>query len=74
MAAHGYLLFRSKYIPQILSGFYLFAAVVIFVCSFLLVIFPGTKGIISPAYVIPDLFAELIVALWLLFKGIKIPR
>ena len=74
MAVHGYLLFKSKYIPQILSGFYLFAALVIFICSFLLIIFPGAEEVISPAYVVPDFFAELIVALWFLFKGIKMPR
>lgn len=71
MAVHGYLLFKSNYIPQVLSGFYLFAALVILISCFVIIIFPDTASIISPAYIIPDFFSELFVALWFLFKGIK---
>jgi hypothetical protein len=73
MLVHGYLLFKSKYVPGILSGLYFFASVVLLISAFTLIVFPKAAEIISPAFVLPDFVAELSFALWLTFKGVKIP-
>ena len=71
MGVHGYLLFKSKYIPRILSSLYLFAAILLLLSSFALIIFPKIDAVISPAYILPDFVAELLLGLWLSIKGVK---
>jgi hypothetical protein len=74
MVVHGYLLFRSKYVPRILSGLYFFAAIVLLLSAFILIVFPKAAAVISPAFILPDFVAELSFALWLTFKGVNIPQ
>jgi len=73
MITHGYLFLKSNYIPRILSGLYVFAAAVLLVGTFSLIVFPGITASIFPAYIIPDFLAELFLGLWLSIKGVKIP-
>jgi Domain of unknown function (DUF4386) len=70
---HSWLLYRSRYIPRIISGLYLFACVEMFLCCFTFIIFPKTRSVLDPAFVVPDAFAELAAALWLALKGAKLP-
>jgi len=70
---HSWLLFKSRYIPRILSGFYLFCCAEMLIFCFLFLIFPTFSKVIGWWYVFPDFFAELFTALWLAFKGAKIP-
>ena len=70
---HSWLLYRSRYIPRIISGFYLFACIEMLLCCFLFIIFPGTRGVLDPAFIVPDALAELSAALWLALKGADIP-
>ena len=72
-AVHSYLLFRSAYIPKVLSGLYMFAAVQLLLSSFAFLIFPHLATLLGFSAFIPDLMAELSTALWLAFKGVNIP-
>lgn len=72
-AIHSYLLFKSRYIPQILSALYLFVVLQMLLCCFAIIIFPHLSDTLGLWWVMPDFFVELSVALWLAFKGAKIP-
>jgi hypothetical protein len=73
-AVHSYLLWKSRYIPRILSGSYLAVAVLIVACCFAIIVFPSLDAIIDPWFIVPDFVVELLVALWLTIKGANIPR
>ena len=66
---HSWLLYRSRYIPRIISGLYLFACVEMLLCCFTFLIFPMSRAMLDPAFVVPDAVAELSAALWLAVKG-----
>lgn len=66
-----YLFFKSKYIPSIISVFGMFASVMVTVVSFTTLIFPGHSGVIQLGW-IPIFIAEITLAFWLLFKGLKL--
>lgn len=72
-SVHSYLLWKSKYIPRILSGAYLAVAVMILIGGFAIMMSPAIDAVIDPWFVFPDLPVELAVALWLAIKGAKIP-
>jgi len=55
---HSWLLYRPGYIPQVISGLYLFASIEMLLCCFTFLIY---------------FFAELSAALWLAFKGVRLP-
>ena len=69
---HSYLLLKSRYIPRILSGLYLFVTVQLLLSTLAFLIFPKLTLLISFPAFIPDLVAELSTALWLAFKGAKV--
>jgi hypothetical protein len=52
---------------------YLFASVEMLLCCVTFIIFPNTRAVLDPAFLVPDFFAELAAALWLAFKGAKLP-
>jgi len=70
---HSWLLYKSAYIPRIISGLYLFASVEMLLCCFAFVIFPAARAVLDPAFLVPDFLAELSAALWLALKGAKLP-
>jgi hypothetical protein len=72
-SVHSYLLWKSGYIPRVLSGAYLAVAAMILVGGFAIMISPAIDALIDPWFVFPDLPVELAVALWLAIKGAKIP-
>jgi Domain of unknown function (DUF4386) len=69
---HSWLLYRSKYIPRLISGLYLFSCVEMLMCCLAFIIFPNIRTWLDPAFVVPDFIAELSVALWLALKGVRI--
>lgn len=73
-SVHSYLLYKSGYIPRILSGLYFFGAVWLLLCCFGFVVVPDSMRLLDTAFIVPDFFAELLVALWLTCKGAKIPQ
>ncbi|HEX4007039.1 MAG TPA: DUF4386 domain-containing protein [Acidobacteriaceae bacterium] len=72
-AIHSYLLWKSEYIPKLLSISYLAIALVILVGCSAMLIFPAVEAVIDPWFVLPDLPIELAVALWLMIRGANIP-
>ena len=66
---HSWLLYKSRYIPRIISGLYLFSCIEMLVCCFVFILFPGMRGVLDPAFLVPDIIAELSAALWLAWKG-----
>jgi hypothetical protein len=70
---HSWLLYRSRYIPRIISGLYLFACIEMLLCCFTFLIFPKIREVLDPAFVVPDAIAELSAALWLAIKGVRLP-
>jgi hypothetical protein len=68
-----YLLFKSKYVPQLLSGFGIFSYSLIFICSCIniLGVIPSTSLLsnIEMICFAPSCLFELIIGLWLLFKN-----
>lgn len=70
---HSWLLYRSRYIPRVISGLYLFCCIEMLFCCFLFILLPSTRAVLDPAFVVPDFFAELAAALWLALKGVKLP-
>jgi Domain of unknown function (DUF4386) len=70
---HSWLLWRSGYIPKVISGLYLFASVEMLLCCFAFLVFPMSRAVLDPGFLVPDIFAELSAALWLAFKGVKLP-
>jgi hypothetical protein len=71
-ATHSYLLWRSGYIPRVLSVAYLVVSAVILVSCSAIVIFPSLDPLIDPWFILPDFVVELLVALWLVIKGATI--
>jgi len=65
-----YLFLKSKYIPATISVFGIFASVMVTIVGFGILIFPNHSGIIQLGW-IPMLIAEIILAYWLLVKGLK---
>jgi hypothetical protein len=70
---HSWLLWRSGYIPKVISGLYLFASVEMLLCCFAFLVFPMSRAVLDPGFLVPDFFAELSAALWLAFRGVKLP-
>ena len=71
-AAHSVLLWRSGYIPKVLSGAYLIVAVAIFLGCLVEALSPATGRVIDPWFVLPDLPVELAVGLWMAFRGARL--
>ncbi len=67
------LLYKSRYIPRVISGLYLFSAIEMLLCCFAFITFPRTRAVLDPAFLVPDFFAELSAALWLAIKGATLP-
>jgi hypothetical protein len=71
-----YLLFKSNYVPRILAGFGIFSYLSILIYAFIKILVANTAtdllGDIELICYSPSILFELIIGLWLLFKGIKV--
>jgi hypothetical protein len=70
----GYLIFKTGYLPKILGVLMAIAGVSYLVNSFALLLAPPLASAMFPAILIPAFVAELSLALWLIFKGVNLPR
>ena len=70
---HSWLLYRARYIPQIISALYLFSCIEMFLCCFAFLVFPEIRPNVDPWFLVPDVVAELSAALWLALKGARLP-
>lgn len=67
----SYLLFKSGYFPKIIGILFFVAGVCYLTNSFALLIAPQFSHI---AILAPCLIAELFFSLWLIFKGVNLPK
>ena len=68
-----YLLFRSTYIPKILSGVGLFGSALVPIICLGSLMWPQHANMLQRGWA-PIGLAEVLVGLWLLFKGINLQR
>ena len=70
----GYLIAISGFFPAILGRGLQLAGVCYLVNSFTLILAPLMADIIFPLILVPPFFAESAVCLWLIIKGVDVPR
>jgi len=71
-----YLLFKSKYVPRILSGFGILSYALIFIFALMAILAPHyiTLLTIQVIFLAPSILSELTTGLWLLIKGVKVQQ
>ena len=73
-----YLLFKSNYVPRLLAGFGILSYSLILVYSFANILVPQNATVlsmvnpISMIFFAPSILFEIVMGIWLLFKGIKV--
>jgi len=71
----AYLWLKSEYIPKALAVFGVIASAWCVICSFVFLIFPNFNKIVNDyIFDTPMAIFELVVSLWLLFKGLQPSR
>ncbi|MEN3340291.1 MAG: hypothetical protein V7647_3967 [Acidobacteriota bacterium] len=71
---HGYLIFRSGYLPKLLGILIQVAGAGYLTNSFALFVAPTFQARIFPAVLVPAFIAEFSLCLWLLVKGVDVVR
>jgi uncharacterized Tic20 family protein len=68
----AYLFLKSNYIPQSIAAFGLISSAWCVLCAFLYLLFPGFSKPVNPYWFdSPMAFFELVLAFWLLTKGLR---
>ena len=70
----GYLIFQSGYFPKLLGLLMQLAGVCYLTNSFALILSPALASRLFPFVLLPPFVAELSMALWLLVKGVNMPK
>jgi hypothetical protein len=71
----GYLWFKSGYIPKALAAFGVISSAWCVVCAFVFLIFPDFEKTVNAYWFdSPMALFEIILSVWLLFKGIRTPN
>jgi hypothetical protein len=71
----AYLWLRSGYIPKTLAVFGVISSAWCVVCAFIFLVFPNFNKVVNDYWFdSPMALFELVVSLWLLFKGLQSPR
>jgi|SRR5271154_4641464 len=70
----GYLIRKSGYLPKILGVLMQIAGVCYLINSFALLLAPKVANVLFPAILLPAFVGELSLCLWLLVKGVNVPR
>jgi hypothetical protein len=70
----GYLIRRSGYLPKTLGVLMQVAGACYLLNSFSLILAPAFASTLFPAIMLPPLIAELSLALWLVVKGVDLPK
>ena len=65
----GYLIFRSSFLPRVIGALMMFAGL-----GWLTFLFPPLANSLAPYNMIPGGIGELSLTLWLLVKGVDVPR
>ncbi len=67
-----YLFFKSKYIPRILAAWGILTYLIMLIFSFVNILFPNLPEMIAIVLYIPGALFEVIIGLWLFFKGVNV--
>lgn len=67
-----YLFFKSKYIPRILAAWGILTYLIMLIFSFVNILFPNLPEMIAIVLYTPGALFELIIGLWLFFKGVNV--
>ncbi|MBI3401549.1 MAG: DUF4386 domain-containing protein [Acidobacteria bacterium] len=70
----GYLIFGSGYLPKILGVLMQIAGLCYLTNSFALLLAPAFANMLFPAILLPAFIGELSLCLWLLVKGVNLPK
>ena len=70
----GYLIFRSGYLPKTIGVMMQIAGLCYLTNSFALLLAPTFADRIFPAILVPAFIGELSLCLWLLVKGVNVPK
>ena len=70
----GYLIFRSGYLPRALGVLMPIAGLCYLTNSFALLLAPALAARLFPWVLLPCFVAETSFCLWLLVKGVNVPR
>ncbi|MBM4192129.1 MAG: DUF4386 domain-containing protein [Gammaproteobacteria bacterium] len=70
----GYLIYKSSYLPATLGVLLQFAGASYLINSFALILAPDVARTLFPAILIPAFVGELSLAIWLLIKGVNLPK
>jgi len=70
----GYLMYRSGYFPQVLGILQAMAGLSYLINSFALLLLPSLAARMFPAIVLPAFVGELSTCVWLIVKGVNIPK
>lgn len=70
----GYLIFRSGFLPRTIGVLMQIAGICYLTQSFALVLAPQFAHMLFPAIMMPCFVAELSFCLWLLVKGVNVPK
>lgn len=71
---HGYLIFKSGFLPKVLGLMIQVAGFCYLTNSFVSFLAPSLSGSLFPWILLPCFVAELSLALWLLVKGVNVQR
>ncbi len=71
---HGYLIFKSTFLPRVLGPMIQLGGVCYIINSFALFLDPPLAGRLFPAILLPDFVAEASLCLWLLIKGVNVEK
>ena len=76
MMVFSYLLFKSKYIPRMLAGFGILSFALISIHALMFILAPkyATMPINQIMFWAPSGLFEIVIGIWLLFKGVTIPE
>ena len=69
----AFLLFKSRYVPRVLSGWGIFASLTLAIGSLAVILFPWFSANVSMIYMIPMFFYEVPLGVWFLIKGVQSP-
>ena len=70
----GYLIFRSGYLSKVVGVLMQIAGLCYLVNSFALIVSPSLSAQLVPTILIPAFIGELSLCLWLLLKGVNVPK
>ncbi|QDA61474.1 DUF4386 domain-containing protein [Hymenobacter jejuensis] len=70
----GYLIFRSGYLPRFIGVLMQIAGLCYLTNSFALLLAPAVANLLFPAILLPSFIGELAFCLWLLVKGVNLPK